>query len=51
VRDNYDLGNFIVSKPYNTDGDLMTSHDHMVANLLAQEMYHEYVKKKLGGDE
>ncbi|MGH2565003.1 MAG: RteC domain-containing protein [Ginsengibacter sp.] len=44
---NYDLANYIVSKPYEVDGEFMTSHDHLVASFLAQQMYHEYVGKKL----
>ncbi|HEY5408366.1 MAG TPA: RteC domain-containing protein [Ginsengibacter sp.] len=44
---NYDLAEFTVSKIYDTDGMFMTSHDHLVAGLLAHEMYHEYVKNKL----
>jgi len=44
---NYDLACFTVSKIYDMDGEFMTSHDHLVANLFAQEMYYEYVKNKL----
>lgn len=44
---NYDLAGFTVSKIYDTDRKFMTSHDHLVANFLAHEMYHEYVKNKL----
>lgn len=47
LPENYDLGNFMVSKIYDMDGEFLTSHDHLVAILLAQEMYHEYVNKKL----
>jgi RteC protein len=47
LPENYDLANYIVSKIYETDGEFMTSHDHLVAVLLAHEMYHEYAKKKL----
>jgi len=47
LSDNYDLANYIVSRPYDVDGEFMSSHDHLVASLLAEEMYHEYVVKKL----
>lgn len=47
LPENYDLGNFTVSKIYDMDGEFMTSHDHLVAELLAQEMYHDYVDKKI----
>ncbi|MDB5199199.1 MAG: hypothetical protein JWO92_1162 [Chitinophagaceae bacterium] len=47
LPDNHDLGNYVTSRIYDMDGAFMTSHDHLVAMLLAQELYHEYVKKKL----
>ena len=47
LPENYDLANFIVSRPYDTGTGFMTSHDHLVATYLAQEMYNDYVKKKL----
>jgi hypothetical protein len=47
LQENYDLAHFIVNKLYDSDGELMTSHDHLIAMLAAEEMYHEYVKNKL----
>ena len=35
------------SRIYDTDGAFVTSHDHLVASLLAEEKYHEFAKKKL----
>lgn len=35
------------SKIYDLDGKLVTSHDHLVASLLAEEKYHKFAKKKL----
>jgi hypothetical protein len=35
------------SKIYNLDGYFVTSHDHLVASLFAEERYHEFAKKKL----
>jgi len=29
------------------DGQFITCRDHLVANLLAHEMYYEFVKKKI----
>jgi len=33
--------------PYDIDGNCISSHDHLVASLLGEEMYHGYVKEKL----
>ena len=40
-------GNANVSKIYNTDNPFVSEMDGLVSALLAQEMYHEFVQKKL----
>jgi RteC protein len=47
LRENNDLSNAVFCKIYGQDRKYTTSHDCLVAALLAQEMYHEYVKEKL----
>lgn len=44
---NYDLADYMVSKIYDMNGKFMTSHDHLVATLIAHEIYHEYVTEKI----
>jgi len=38
---------YVISGPYDIDGNCISSHDHLVASLLGEEMYHGYVKEKL----
>ncbi|HZK64120.1 MAG TPA: RteC domain-containing protein [Puia sp.] len=47
LPENYDLANFIVSKVYDREGESMRSHDHLVATLLAHQMYYEYAEQKI----
>lgn len=44
---NYDLAGVFVSRIYDNDGAFVTSHDPLVAVLLAHEMYHAFIIKKL----
>ncbi len=44
---NYDLGNFMVSKPYDFNNSFIKAHEHFIACFQAHKMYNEYVKEKL----
>ncbi len=47
LRNNNTPRNAVVSKIYDKNANLSTSHDWLVAALMAQEMYHEYTRAKL----
>ena len=47
VRANSDFSNFSESKLYDMLVKACTSHDHLVAGIITQERYHEYVAKEL----
>lgn len=36
-----------ITKVYDSDGEFVSLNDHLVASLKAEEMYHEFAKKKL----
>lgn len=42
-----DLGNLLVVRVYDMDERASTSHDHLIANVLALEEYEKYVEEKL----
>lgn len=47
TRANNDLSNFLEAKAHDLDSKASTSHDYLVATILALEKYSEYVSKKL----
>lgn len=44
---NDDTEEFMITKFYDRASKFRTTHDHLVATLIAHEMYHEYVENKL----
>jgi hypothetical protein len=46
VRANSDLSNFVNGPSYDTDSTVATSHDYLVAQLLAFEKYAKYSEEK-----
>ena len=48
LRNSNDTRNGVTPKVYDKNADFSTSHDWLVAALMAHEMYHEYAKSKLG---
>lgn len=47
TRINNDLSNFLKAKPYDLESKATTSHDYLVATILALEKYQIYVQQQL----
>jgi hypothetical protein len=47
LRSNDDLSNLLEAKTHDLDSRASTSHDHLVATIIALENYYEYSKQKL----
>jgi hypothetical protein len=47
IRANSNLSNFLESKAYQDDDKTATSHDYLIARIMALEKYHDYVKRQL----
>lgn len=47
TRINSDLSNFLKAKPYDLDSNASTSHDYLVASILALEKYQTYLKQQI----
>jgi hypothetical protein len=48
-RDNSDFSNFLKARPYDLEHRAATSHDHLIANIIALEKYQIYVQIKRNG--
>lgn len=46
TRENNDLSNFLKAKSYDLECRATTSHDHLVASILALEKYQAYLQKQ-----
>jgi hypothetical protein len=47
TRSNNNLSNFPAAKVYDLEEKATTSHDHLVAQIIALERYHKYIEEQL----
>lgn len=47
IRDHSDLSNFLSARPYDLDERAATSHDYLVARIIALKKYAEYVEREI----